>query len=583
MTKPGESIEPTRYGKSSKAGDATKAYYGGLASIPGVAYKVLESTPLAQMARAYSTDDTWERLDAQQQALNQRLGLGSGEQPQSTLDALGSRNLYQDTLADLDGQHQTLMQTAQTPQTPAPTQTTADVTGPVEAGTLLTERRAEEAQSRILAAALTGDQEMYNKYVGQLREARNVSDAGFKAEATALQARSTLELNKGLMLATAQENRADELARERRDIATAEKLRTDALNTVKGQIDLAEQAVSNFEIDPKRMFPTTAHAFGSALAMALGSFGSSLTGGENTAFKILDRAVARDIDAQKAELGKLQYMVGRKDSQYSKLLSEHGTERQAEALMRVQADKLFELEINRLEKMYGGMINQQAVAAMRAQLEQRRGGNIANLAGHEFNAGMKKYALNLQEQANAARAEALKVANALKGFKDADTRTKMSAQIAAKDQLDMAVKSLDMEGKNINSFKGALTKYLPYYTDDDAYKEEMKKLALSLITMQSGASFTDRSYDEILGGLPQHSDTRETKLDKLFKVKNMLSSKTLGNYQVLSPQEKQYYHSVFNGPPSRLDVASRSAAGLSLGRGQTSSTPRTPGAVGPDQ
>ena len=558
-------VPKTEYGEDT-FGNAIKAAGTGIGNL---AVGAVNMTPLAQMANAYTTDDTYSRLEQQQQDLNARLNLGTGEQQQGTLEELGSRTLYQDTLRELDASTQQ--------QQPPPA-----VTSAVPAGTLLTES-PDDAEQRVLAAALSGDDQMLNKYIGQLRMAKRVSDKGFKAESTALEARSSLELQKGLFLATAQENRAGEIADEREQIETAENLRTQAITKVKGQIADAEAEVSNFEIDPTRIYPTAMHAMGSALAMALGSFGSSLTGGENTAFKILDRAVARDIDAQKTELGKLQYMVGRKDSQYSKLLSEHGDERQAEALMRVQADKLFELEINRLEKSYGGMINQQAIAAMRGQLEQRHAQNIANLAGHEFNAGMKKYALNIQEQAMQARAEAQKRANALKGFKDADTRTKMSAQIAAKDQLDMAVKSLDMEGKDINAFKGALTKYLPYYTDDDAYKEEMKKLALSLITMQSGASFTDRSYDEILSGLPQHSDTRETKLDKLFKVRNMLESKTLGNYQVLSPNEKEYYHSVFNGPPGRLNVGSGSAGIRGLGQGQTTSTPRTPGAVGPVQ
>ena len=558
-------VPKTQYGEDT-VGNALSAAGIGIGNLAMGAVKM---TPLAQMANAYTTNDTYSRLEQQQRDLNARSNLGSGEQQQGTLEELGSRTLYQDTLRELDESTQQ--------QQPPPA-----VTSSVPAGTLLTES-PDDAEQRVLAAAISGDDQMLNKYIGQLRMAKKVSDQGFKAESTALQARSTLELNKGLALATAQENRADELANERKQIETAENLRTQAITKVKGQIAQAEAEVSNFEIDPTRIYPTAMHAMGSALAMALGSFGSSLTGGENTAFKILDRAVARDIDAQKTELGKLQYMVGRKDSQYSKLLSEHGDERQAEALMRVQADKLFELEINRLEKSYGGMINQQAIAAMRGQLEQRHAQNIANLAGHEFNAGMKKYALNIQEQAMQARAEAQKRANALKGFKDADTRTKMSAQIAAKDQLDMAVKSLDDPSKPMNPVKGALSKYLGPYSNENAYQEEMNKLALSLITMQSGASFTDRSYDEILGGLPQHSDSKAVKLDKLFKVRNMLESKTLGNYQVLSPNEKQYYHSVFNGPPSRLNVASGSAGILSLGSGQTSSAPRTPNAVGPNR
>lgn len=472
----------------------------------------------------------------------------------------------QGPLDELATPYMDVVRELEAPPEPAPT----DVTAPE--GTVIAPPDPDEAQARVLAAALTGNEAMYRQYAAELNRAQAVSDKGFSAEAKAINARANLEMHKGVALATKQEERAEELVKEREQIEASEQLRSEAIDEANRQIDEAETQVANFEIDPKRIFPTTHHAFGSALAMALGSFGASLTGGENTAFKIIDRAVARDIAAQRTELSKLQYMVGRKDSQYQKLLAVHKDQRAVESLMRVQADKLFELEINRIEKAYGGMINQQAVAAMRGQLEQRRGTNMANIANHKYNGRMKNYALNIQAQAANARAKAAKQANALKGFKDADTRTKMAATIAAKDQLAQAEKALDQ--MELNPVVGAIAQYGPWYTDEDLYHEKMRKLALSLITMQSGASFTDVSYDEILKGLPEHGDFKETKREKLLEVRNMLEAKMLGNYQVLSPQEKVYYREVFDGPPKRFNVAQGSA-------GIGSISTRAPGAVGP--
>ena len=493
-----------------------------------------------------------------------------------SLDAAQAQNAQ--SVASLPGTEEPLNELAtpymdvvrelEAPQGPAST----DVTAPE--GTVIAPPDPDEAQARVFAAALTGNEQMYREYAAELNRAQAVANKGFSAEATALNARATLELNKGVILASKQQDRADELAEERQQIEDSEKLRTEALEDANIDIQDAESAVANFEIDTKRIFPTAAHAFGSALAVALGGFGSSLTGAENTAFKIIDKAISRDIAAQRTELSKLQYMVGRKDSQYQKLLAVHKDQRVVESLMRAQADKLFELEINRLETMYGGMINQQTVAAMRGQLEQRRGAGLSNLANHKYNGRMKNYALNIQAQAANARAKAAKQANALKGFKDADTRTKMSATIAAKDQLAQAEKAL--EQMELNPVVGAIAQYGPWYTDEDRYHEKMRKLALSLITMQSGASFTDVSYDEILKGLPEHGDFKETKREKLLEVRNMLEAKMLGNYQVLSPQEKGYYREVFNGPPKRFNVAQGSAGIRALGQRQA-------GAVGPDR
>ena len=60
--------------------------------------------------------------------------------------------------------------------------------------------------------------------------------------------------------------------------------------------------LSEVRIDPNRVFSSTSSRIMAAISVALGSIGASLTGGENTALRLIESAVERDIDAQKTDL-----------------------------------------------------------------------------------------------------------------------------------------------------------------------------------------------------------------------------------------------------------------------------------------
>ena len=515
----------------------------------------LELNPLYQAyKRSADTPDTFERLAAHQAEIDKRVAAqeeatdlarrlygDTTEQtqaPESQLSALATP--YADVVEEVE------REAAATPGQPKPTDPTQPV-APKPSPELV----SADAQARAYSAALIGDMSLARQYAADLAKAQKVSDAGFKAEETALNARASLEMTKAIALDSKYEDRARQLAEERNELQAAEEIRKDALDYASAKIADAEAEVADFKIDPKRIFPTAAHAFGSALAMALGSFGSSLTGAENTAFKIIDSAVQRDIAAQRTELGKLQYMVGRKDSQYQKLLGIHKNEREVETLMRIQADKLFELQLNKTEAQFGGMINQQAVAAMRGQLKQRHGANIAALATQEFNGKYKVAAMNQQAAAMHAKADALRKQKGLEGFKDADTRTRMSSALASKNQVEHAIKILQ-SGKLPGVMGGAASYMDPRFQDAKQYQALMESIALYITIMKSGAAFTQESYENILSRLQGYLDGDDAKTAKLAITMKDLESTLMGQYQVLSPPEKRYYHQVFGGPPSEI-------------------------------
>src|SRR6185503_8852287 len=72
-----------------------------------------------------------------------------------------------------------------------------------------------------------------------------------------------------------------------------------------------QKDISNFHVDPQRYINnmSTGSKITSAIGLILGGMGAGLTHGPNLAFQYLQNQVDRDIDAQKAELGKKQNLL----------------------------------------------------------------------------------------------------------------------------------------------------------------------------------------------------------------------------------------------------------------------------------
>lgn len=113
--------------------------------------------------------------------------------------------------------------------------------------------------------------------------------------------------------------------------AQAAKINADNMAAIQKQNDELAAAIANNKIDPRRLFAqaSTGAKVASALGLVLGGIGAGLTGGENQALKMLNKLVDDDIDAQKANLGKMQTL-------YSMNLQKLGDERAAYAATKGQ-------------------------------------------------------------------------------------------------------------------------------------------------------------------------------------------------------------------------------------------------------
>jgi hypothetical protein len=109
----------------------------------------------------------------------------------------------------------------------------------------------------------------------------------------------------------------------------------------KKQLDTAMKDVDNYKIDPNRLFgKNTWKSIAAAIASGIGAYASTISGQPNFALNIIDKAVDRDIDAQKEELLKKKGKVGEIRNAYQDNLQRFKDEDVARAATKAQQREL---------------------------------------------------------------------------------------------------------------------------------------------------------------------------------------------------------------------------------------------------
>ena len=161
-------------------------------------------------------------------------------------------------------------------------------------------------------------------------------------------------------------------------------MREESKRKAQKDIDAAVAEVVNFKIDPKRFYKSTGAAIASAIAVALGEFSSKLGGGPNTALAIINRAIDRDIDAQKTELKNLQYGASAASNAYGRLLDQHGDAEKAELLAKEQALYFVQMELGAITDKYKVPLQASRIGNIVAQLEKERIANAMTISDKDF-------------------------------------------------------------------------------------------------------------------------------------------------------------------------------------------------------
>jgi len=131
-----------------------------------------------------------------------------------------------------------------------------------------------------------------------------------------------------------------------------EKYRQEQSRLKWNKLSEAEERFSNMKVDPGKFWAdrTTGDKIMIGIGAVLGAFGKSTTG--NRAVAIINQAIERDIDAQKANIGIASKSLDKKQSLYKDMLGIFGDEREAEKAAKVVAYDAVKRRIGQITQGY---------------------------------------------------------------------------------------------------------------------------------------------------------------------------------------------------------------------------------------
>lgn len=177
---------------------------------------------------------------------------------------------------------------------------------------------------------------------------------------------------------------------------------------VQDEINSAEEDLKSYSIDPNRAYKSLGSQIAAAFAIALGAFAQGFTGGRtpNTALKIIEGAIARDVEAQKSEMMKRKDVLKNKNNVYARMLSRFGNEVAAEKATTVLGLRSAVMQTQALIEKYPSMVNKKVGLEAIARMEEARIKTLVDLQKTQGRAlrgeGKKADTLRLFEQADAS-------------------------------------------------------------------------------------------------------------------------------------------------------------------------------------
>lgn len=140
---------------------------------------------------------------------------------------------------------------------------------------------------------------------------------------------------------------------------------------------------ANMSIDPNRanifVNGSTGQKIGAGIALALSGMGAGLTGQPNLALQVINTAIDRDINAQKANIEKTGNQVTMQQNVYHDMLQTFGDQRAAEAATKATLLQTAQIQLQQYAEQYKAPQLQANAAAMQAELERQKQQNILQL------------------------------------------------------------------------------------------------------------------------------------------------------------------------------------------------------------
>ena len=236
--------------------------------------------------------------------------------------------------------------------------------------------------------------------------------------------------------------------------------------------------------------------------------------GPNTAYKIINDAINRDIDLQKEELRTRKDVLRNKNNLYANMMAKFGNERSAElatakAGMTAAVQKLQALKATHKSQNAHLVIDEQ-IGKIEAEGQKK----LAELYKLEGNLAISK--MNIQGRA-AARGGAGK----------SGPEGSIHAALAQMDKLKKKFGSVGAaEGYIASGFSGVglggMLSMIPFIGDAERYEDARNLIAKQITRAFDGGRPTDKDFAIILARLPPSGQTKQRGMDKIESVREML-------------------------------------------------------------
>jgi hypothetical protein len=370
----------------------------------------------------------------------------------------------------------------------------APVAAPADDGTVNANVAPASPATTTLTDTSTSTQEnisgikLAQKYVNAQTQANIKTQKALGSVADAAQAEASAK-------AAIHTNHALELEDENNK---AQAKRIDTENSYKETLDLANKFVldlKNEEVDAGRWWTEggTGRKVGAAISILLGGLGQALTGAQtNAAWEIINSAIEKDIEAQKANIKKADLAAGRATDIVSQLRQKQ--------LGDAEVDKLFRLhKLQQLESTLNAVTESSKLPMARANGELAIAKVQQEQAALEADINRVAYSKAVNNSKNMDEVVVKPKSKDDKGLKTpAAVATRLINTRAIVDGLDDAINKIDLSDTGLGEvaerkFKKKLMQH-GIFTDEESAAEfaRSNQLLSRIVVAASGAATTDQ-------------------------------------------------------------------------------------------
>lgn len=304
-----------------------------------------------------------------------------------------------------------------------------------------------------------------------------------------------------------------------RDAHLEETARQNAVNEQvrQNRVEMAElevrkaQAAAKKEIDPNQFWKEkgTGARVVAGIASALGAFGAALTHTENGAQRIIDDAIQRNIDGQKANLANARENAKDKQNLLHFYMTQGMDERQAEHAARADYIEQAQSQLATEAAKYKAPQIQANAQSLNAQLDKAKAVEMANLKTATVTRQVTTAPL---KQGQGGGAQQLPAGEA----------TKLGEATGAVQNLDRLAKQF--EEKGAGGAAGFIKSLIPF-TDARKYSDDVRAAAQVIGGYLEGGKLTDTDYEKYMNLLPKAGETEESVRNKINNVRALIGQR----------------------------------------------------------